>query len=239
MTLPDQSGWERWTSCRPRIGDGSFSGRFSSWGSQSSRRRQPPSSPIISGFSRSSFTSWIHRIGNLQLKDLDGDKVDDIIVTNNGRSRIDLLLSTKKADDDKASRPFRKDPNELEYDRRMRLVSIPVNKEVVSVDTGDFNGDGKPDLVFYGTPAEVEILFNEGKGHFGSPKKINTGDAVQRPAALAVADYDQDGRDDLCSAGRERTDLRLSDGPGRAQRAGTCASYRGQSVADQGGRPRR
>jgi FG-GAP-like repeat len=137
------------------------------------------------------------RIGNLQLKDVDGDKIDDVIVTNNGRSRIDLLLSTKKGDDDKASRPFRKDPNELEYDRRMRLVSIPVNKEVVSLDTGDFNGDGKPDLVFYGTPAEVEILFNEGKGHFGSPKKINTGDAVQRPAALAVGDFDQDGRDDL------------------------------------------
>ena len=138
-----------------------------------------------------------NRIGNLLLKDFDGDKVDDILVTNNGRSRIDLLLTTKKSADDKASRPFRKDPNDLEYDRRMRLVSIPVNKEVVSVDTGDFNGDGKPDLVFYGTPAEVEILFNEGKGHFGSPKKINTGDAVQRSAALAVGDLDQDGRDDL------------------------------------------
>jgi FG-GAP-like repeat len=138
-----------------------------------------------------------NRIGNLQLKDLDGDKIDDIIVTNNGRSRIDLLLSTKKSADDKSSRPFRKDANDLEYDRRMRLISIPVNKEVVSLDTGDFNGDGKPDLVFYGTPAEVEILFNEGNGHFGSPKKINTGEAVGRPAALAVGDYDQDGRDDL------------------------------------------
>ncbi len=51
-----------------------------------------------------------------------------------------------------------------------------MNKEVVSVDSGDFNGDGKLDLVFYGTPAEVEILFNEGPGRFGSPKKINTGD---------------------------------------------------------------
>jgi hypothetical protein len=138
-----------------------------------------------------------NRIGNLQLRDLDGDKVDDIIVTNNGRSRIDLLLSTKKSDDDKSSRPFRKDANDLEYDRRMRLVSIPVNKEVVSVDTGDFNGDGKPDLVFYGTPAEVEIQFNEGKGHFGNSKKINTGEAVGRPGALAVGDFDQDGRDDL------------------------------------------
>ena len=65
------------------------------------------------------------RIGNLQVVDLDGDKIDDIIVTNNGRSRIDLLLSTTKAADDKPSRPFRKDPNELEYDRRMRLVEHP------------------------------------------------------------------------------------------------------------------
>src|SRR5580704_7183311 len=64
------------------------------------------------------------RIGNLQLKDLDGDKIDDIIVSNNGRSRIDMFLTTKKPADEKASRPFRKDPNELEYDRRMRLSSF-------------------------------------------------------------------------------------------------------------------
>ncbi len=137
------------------------------------------------------------RIGNLMVKDLDGDKVEDILVSNNGRSRIDLLLSTKKPDDDQSNRPFRKDPNELQYDRRMRLASIPVNKEVVSVDTGDFNGDGKPDLVFYGTPAEVEILFNEGSGRFGNPRKINTGDGVERPSALTVGDLDQDGRDDI------------------------------------------
>src|SRR6185436_7963867 len=36
---------------------------------------------------------------NLLLRDLDGDKVDDIVVVNNGRSRIDLLLSGKKPGD--------------------------------------------------------------------------------------------------------------------------------------------
>ena len=46
-----------------------------------------------------------HRIGNLMLKDLDGDKVDDILISNNGRSRIDLLLSTKKPDDDQPKTP--------------------------------------------------------------------------------------------------------------------------------------
>jgi hypothetical protein len=143
------------------------------------------------------------RISNLTLKDVDGDGVDDIIVTNNGRSRIDLLLSTKKPVDDQAARPFRKDVNEIEFDRRMRLVSIPVNKDVASIDFGDFNGDGKPDLVFYGTPAEVEILFNEGPGQFGNAKKINTGDALERPSSLAVCDLDQDGRDDIALLGEK------------------------------------
>jgi hypothetical protein len=138
-----------------------------------------------------------HRISNLTLRDLDGDKVEDIIVSNNARSRIDLLLSTKKPDDDQSNRPFRKDPNDLQYDRRMRLASIPVNKEIVSIDTGDFNGDGKPDLVVYGTPAEVEILLNEGPGRFGSPRKVTTGEGVERASALTVADLDRDGRDDI------------------------------------------
>jgi hypothetical protein len=160
---------------------------------------QPPSPKLADyfGFLPLELYKLDNRISNLLVKDLDGDKTEDIIVSNNGRSRIDLLLSTKKPETEKTTRPFRKDANELEYDRRMRLVSIPVNKEVVSVDTGEFNGDDKPDLVFYGTPAEVIILFNEGNGRFGSPKKINTGDAVQRQSALAVGDLDQDGRDDL------------------------------------------
>jgi hypothetical protein len=160
---------------------------------------QPPSPKLADyfGFLPLELYKLDHRISNLQLKDLDGDKTQDVIVSNNGRSRIDLLLSTKKPEAEKTTRPFRKDPNELEYDRRMRLVSIPVNKALISVDTGEFNGDGKPDLVFYGTPPEVTILFNEGNGRFGNPKKINTGDAIERPGALAVGDLDQDGRDDF------------------------------------------
>ena len=168
------------------------------------------------------------------LKDLDGDKVDDIVVSNNGRSRIDLLLSTKKPDDDQSNRPFRKDPNDLQYDRRMRLASIPVNKEVVSLDTGDFNGDGKPDLVFYGTPAEVEILFNEGPGRFGNPKKISTGEGAERASALTVGDLDQDGRDDIVLLGRARAGVRLPDRAGDALRARAGAPHRRQSLAGPG-----
>src|SRR5262245_32668796 len=137
------------------------------------------------------------RIGNLQVKDLDGDKTGDIILSNNARSRIDLLLSGKRPAVDAEARPFRKEVNDLEFDRRMRSANLPVNKEIVSIDTGDFNVDGKPDIVYYGTPAEVEILFNEGGGHFGNARRISSGEAVESQHSLCVGDLDRDGRDDI------------------------------------------
>ncbi len=104
------------------------------------------------------------RVGNLILKDLDGDKTDDIVVVNNGRSRIDLLLSSKKGDEDKTAPVGDEEPNQIASDRRMRLVSVPVNKEVVSLQVADFDGDGRPDLAFFGNPAEIVIMLNDGQG---------------------------------------------------------------------------
>ena len=135
------------------------------------------------------------RITGLLIRDLDGDKAEDVAVINNARSRIDLLLSSKGSGAAEADAP--REVNELANDKRMRLVSVPVNKEVVSLNAGDFDGDGKPDLVFYGTPAGIEILKNEGNGKFGDVKKITTGEALEAPNALSVGDLDADGRDDL------------------------------------------
>src|SRR5207248_1447605 len=107
-----------------------------------------------------------------------GDKTDDILVANNARSRIDLLLSRKAPAGDESAASFPKpEANQVVNDRRMRLVSVPVNKEVVSLAVGDFNGDGQPDLAFYGTPAEVIVLYNQGMGRFdnASAKRVNTG----------------------------------------------------------------
>jgi hypothetical protein len=141
------------------------------------------------------------RISNLLLKDLDGDKVDDIVVVNNGRSRIDLLLSVKKADDDEDTSARESASNQVPSDRRMRLVSVPVNKEIVSIQAGDFNGDGKPDLAYYGTPAELVILFNDGRGRFEDSKRFSTGEAVESGNALTSGDLNRDGRDDLALLG--------------------------------------
>ena len=42
------------------------------------------------------------RIGSVLVRDLDGDKVGDVAVINNGRSRIDLLLGGQKAAEDES-----------------------------------------------------------------------------------------------------------------------------------------
>ena len=140
-----------------------------------------------------------NRINGLLIRDFDGDKIEDVIVINNARSRIDLLLSSKNPDGDDVDQavPKEKEVNEIKGDKRMRLVSVPVNKAIVSLQAGDFDGDGKPDLAYYGEPAGVEILYNKGNGRFGDVKKINTGDAVQSGGTLSVGDLDRDGRDDL------------------------------------------
>jgi len=135
------------------------------------------------------------RIANLIVRDLDGDKIDDIAVANNGRSRIDLLLSTKAKPGGETAAA--REINQVQGDRRMRSANIAVNQEVVSLQAGDLDGDGKTDLAFYGTPAELIVLKGDGAGKFTELKRIPSGEAIESGGALTVGDLNRDGRADL------------------------------------------
>jgi hypothetical protein len=67
---------------------------------------------------------------------------------------------------------------------------------------GDFNGDGKPDIVTsdvagYQTPPSVNFLAGKGNGTFAAPTSVNLGETA---SSLAAGDFRGDGKLDLVLA---------------------------------------
>lgn len=68
--------------------------------------------------------------------------------------------------------------------------------------TGDFNGDGRPDIIYYGMArgkneeikhSELSIILSEGSSGFADPQQIDS----FNPAKMAVADFDKDDKLDF------------------------------------------
>ncbi len=155
------------------------------------------------------------RIAGLTTGDWDGDGTDDLAVINNARSRIDLLLSSPGRDERQTPGNNADRVNQLTGSQRFRLVTIPVNQEVVSLVRGDFDGDDRPDLAFYGEPEEIVVLANRGDGRFDSIRRLACDEAISNSNALATADLDGDDRDDLALLTEDQILLYRQEEPGR------------------------
>jgi len=147
-------------------------------------------------------------IHSLQIADLNRDGRNDIIVANNRKARIELLIQKENISD--AQPPLRLDPDDVDVNRitppsRFDHQSIPVSQKIIGLVCGDLNGDNLPDIAFHGEPRGLYIILQK---HSDSPgtltwhtrKKITITDALSAPAALACADLNHDGRLDLALA---------------------------------------
>ncbi len=68
-----------------------------------------------------------------------------------------------------------------------------------SIAVGDFNGDGKPDLVVTnGLNSTVSVFLNSGTGTFPTRQDFATGFG---PTSVAVGDFNGDGKLDLATTG--------------------------------------
>ena len=140
-----------------------------------------------------------YQIAHLHAADFDGDGLNDLLVVNNARSRITILYNrTGKPPEPKAALlAARRDVNELPPDARFRIDSISSEKRIASLTVADLNGDGRPDLAYYGEPKELLIQLNLGKGTWAAPRRVAIDDAQLTQNALVTGDLNGDKLTDL------------------------------------------
>ena len=141
-------------------------------------------------------------IGLLHAADLDGDGLNDLIVVNNLRTKINLLYNqTGKTNRAATIPPPKLEINELPPDARFRIDSVPTDERIAALSVADLNGDGRPDLVFYGDAKDLEIIYNQGTNGWSEPKRWHIEDARMDGNALVVGDLNGDGRPDIVLLG--------------------------------------
>jgi hypothetical protein len=140
-----------------------------------------------------------NQISQLRVADLDGDGLNDLVVVNNSRSKINLLYNqTGKTNlNAKAASSVKRELNELPPDARFRIESIASEKRIACLILADLNGDGRPDIAYYGEPKELVVLYNQGTNGWSAPKRWAIDDGQLTPNAVATGDLNGDGRTDL------------------------------------------
>ncbi len=138
----------------------------------------------------------------LHAADMDGDGLNDLIVVNNARSKINILYNrTGKTNTPPADDGQKKEINQLPPDARFRITSIASEKRITSLVVADLNGDGRPDLAYYGDPKELVVQYNLGSNGWSAPKRFPIADGQPVANALTTGDLHGSGRPGLVLLG--------------------------------------
>ena len=147
------------------------------------------------------------RSTNLLSGDLNHDGLADLVLVDNGHSRLDLLIQRKEAPK-VADRPIgQSDVNAIDDAWRFEHKKMAMDREVAALALGDFNGDGRTDLACFGSPDQLIIRFQPQKGEWIEKSQQRVPDVAPVPWMMAAGDLDGNGFDDLVILGKHETIL--------------------------------
>ncbi len=141
-------------------------------------------------------------IAGMHVADLDGDGLNDILLINNLHSKISLLYNmTGKTNRTDLVTARKLELNELPPDSRFRIDSLPTDERLSALLAVDINGDGKPDLIYFGDAKDLIVRYNLGKNGWGEPKRWHIEDGRLDSNAMIAGDLNGDGLMDILLLG--------------------------------------
>ena len=127
------------------------------------------------------------KAGPLVIADMNGDGLEDIVVIDNFKNRIDVNFQKKGAketDDAPAVRGVNEFPEHWRYKRE----SVTVDRAVEAVVACDWDSDGLMDMIYAGnSPPGVVFVRQTEPGQFKVARKQTIRNLGSNPNALAVA----------------------------------------------------
>jgi hypothetical protein len=138
-------------------------------------------------------------ISLIHAADVNDDGLNDLILVNNARSRINVLLNrTGQTNDvEEIVDAGSVDINELPPDARFEIESIASEKRIAAMVVHDLNGDAQPDIAYYGEPRELVVQYGAGDNLWSAPRRWPIEDGQLTPNGMAAGDLNGDQRDDL------------------------------------------
>lgn len=154
----------------------------------------------------------IYKVGNasgaLRVGDANGDGFLDLLVANNEKVKIEVLLQRKPGE--KVDATPVEGANEPGSDQRFTREGLPVTRSIKAMVAADWNGDGLTDVAHYTDPPELSIVLRTKSG-WGEPATFPIKDGIN----LETADVTGDGKLDLVLLGKAKLHILAGKGDGK------------------------